>query len=791
MQDIREAMLYAINIKGWLTAGGQAKAKKLGVGRIATTFDEYVEIALEMAASTVEDEAAPGATAKQLARMKELLAIAKQIFDGKGKWAALGFGEYNDGLGLAEDIVFAAAQTTQLASDAKLIQKTQDIYIQLAWVKDDKEGRFQPDQYGYQEIGAAGGPVRTDVGKRALERKLYGIVHGVAAGLKLQRPDAINAWHNSTKTVYEGIYNRNFIEAMKIVGVIKDMRGRGGVLAGHAALKVNKLQGYQAPEWIARYLNSAMTQYGIRDIENGFYRGYMRLTIAAKHMMLMFGFFHHQAFMRSYLFTVRSQDTWGAGGLKGALSMIPAWALSYGYAAGMVSREKLERVASKFTPYAVGAKTAEGTEPRLHLLVEEGLTIQRGNEIIGNPAGALYDIEDEQEFDAWIKKTIEGVGKLGLGEAAQERAYDWIRNFRTAQKETAQWLFNSMGANLKAAAALSALAELEVQYAAEMRADPEGTLRRLAKMAADKVNGDFGGLNLRARGGKVTDLFGKGGPRDPRVQMALRALILAPDWTESNLYTVLAAMKREDISGSTEAMQRAKQNMFRHMWLRVGSRALAIQFMINLLLAGLDPDRDMYDMYEEAGFYGKKSDDTPSFLKFRWLDVNASMLSPTESKKFISIFGHFGDPLKWTADIINDGPLAPIDRKGSVAMRAIVEAITGSDYSGRRFTTLREILGMDYDAGEYQRKTTLADGTVKYAGESKSGKYAGRLSKFSVKTGPVELEQILGGGYLWTQVFKFTPLQVRGVVEYILGQKDGFDMLMELTGTKYGKTYVK
>jgi len=227
------------------------------------------------------------------------------------------------------------------------------------------------------------------------------------------------------------------------------------------------------------------------------------------------------------------------------------------------------------------------------------------------------------------------------------------------------------------------------------------------------------------------------------------------------------------------------------MWLRVGSRALTISFLINLLLSGVDPDRDLYDLYQQAGFFGKTDDETPSWWKFRWLDVNATLFSPTDSRKYVSVAGHFGDGVKWTADLLKDGPLAPLERKGSVAMRAVVEAITGADYSGRRFTTLREILGMDYDAGYYQRKTTLSDGTVMMPGDSKAGKYKGKLSRFSVKTGSVDLEQVLGGGYLWTQVFKFTPLQVRGMVEYILGQKDGFDLLMETTGTKYGRTYVK
>jgi homoaconitase/3-isopropylmalate dehydratase large subunit len=100
-------------------------------------------------------------------------------------------------------------------------------------------------------------------------------------------------------------------------------------------------------------------------------------------------------------------------------------------------------------------------------------------------------------------------------------------------------------------------------------------------------------------------------------------------------------------------------------------------------------------------------------------------------------------------------------------------------------------MGIDYDAGVYQRKTTLKDGTVMMPGDSKAGKYAGKLSRFSTKTGAVSLEQVLGGGYLWTQLFKFMPLQGRAAIEFVTGQKDAFDFMMELTGTKYGRTYPK
>jgi len=795
MDMIHEALLLAINTEGWLTEEGRNLAKKLGMKLDKVeTHEQFYDMFVRRAIRSEQQEDGQPKYRHLTKRQEEIVAIAIQIREGQGKWRALGFEPNrtpNEYAGLAFDLTTDAEATTRLAKDAGLIKKTQRFYVNLSWIGEDNTPVYTRDEYGLVEMGAAGGPFRLDVGARKLERGLIGVIDGWQRGLRLQRPRAIDNVHQNNRLIREVVFNRAMKTGLELSGIIMPIKD-AGVFANWKPLKHRVFRGYQAPEWVAKYLNNALTQYGIRDIESGFYRNYMRLTIAAKHMMLMFGFFHHQAFMRSYLFTVRKQDAFGPEGVRGLAYMAKAALYSYGHAFGMVSNERLERIAQKWTPYRVGAQHIEEMAPELEMGVEEGLTIQKGNEIIGNPAGALYELDDEEDADAWVRKGFEALGKLGLPRKQQERGFEFLRDFRRAQKETAQWLFNEMGANLKAAAFISEFREAVEEHYEELKSDYDGSFRRaLARRAAKKINADFGGLNLRAREGKVSDLFRDGGPRDPRVQMALRALILAPDWTESNLYTILAALKKENVLAQPDVLDRMNKNVYRTMWLRVGSRALTISFLINLLLSGVDPDRDLYDLYQQAGFFGKTDDETPSWWKFRWLDVNATLFSPTDSRKYVSVAGHFGDGVKWTADLLKDGPLAPLERKGSVAMRAVVEAITGADYSGRRFTTLREILGMDYDAGYYQRKTTLSDGTVMMPGDSKAGKYKGKLSRFSVKTGSVDLEQVLGGGYLWTQVFKFTPLQVRGMVEYILGQKDGFDLLMETTGTKYGRTYVK
>lgn len=800
IDEINRALLIAINVKGYLTEAGWKEVARLGYNVKAMsrpeTFDDwvdYLQLLKKLQDKRIADGKGLGENEQRMVELTpeflKVMDVAKQIFEGEGRFAQLGFGEE----GLAYAIVEKAKETTAAAKRGGLISTEQEYYISLLWEDTDLRPEFEIVDYGMQEPTSAGGPMARSVGYRAKRRTILGVIHGEMLGKRLTRPGAVESWHRSARRINESLLNRAFIEGLKGIGAIRpiDKRGRA---KGYDEITVTGMRGYQAEKWIAKYLNNAMTQFGIKDIENPVYRNYMRLTIAAKHLMLMFGFFHHQAFLRSYLFTVQRQDA-KPGSFKQLfreLGMIAkASALSYGRAFGWVSKERLEAVASEFTPYRVGNASVADRKWWIELGVEEGLTIQKGNEIAGSQAGALYDLEDKEAADAWVRKAFDRIAGWAMSDDLKQRAYEFIEKFRRAQFETAQWLFNSLGANLKAAAYMSEVDELMKKNFDWVKNDTDGSRKRaLARKAAMKVNADFGGLNLKAREGKATDYFGYGGPRNPRTQMMLRALILAPDWTESNLVTILGMLKGADVLGQPDMLKDIEKNMYRHMWIRVGSRALAIHFVINLLMAGIDPERDLYDLYKEAGFFGQEGDKSiPKWSKFRWLDANFSLFSPTESNKFVSVLGHFGDPLKWTTDFFFDSPIAPLERKGSVAARAVAEFITGADYSGRRFTTFREIMGIDYDAGVYQRKTTLKDGTVMLPGDSKAGKYAGKLSRFSVETGAVNLEQIFGGGYLWTQLFKFAPLQARGMMEYITGQKDGFDFLMEFTGTKYGRTY--
>ena len=210
-----------------------------------------------------------------------------------------------------------------------------------------------------------------------------------------------------------------------------------------------------------------------------------------------------------------------------------------------------------------------------------------------------------------------------------------------------------------------------------------------------------------------------------------------------------------------------------------------LQLALNMALAVADPDRTLADMYTEAGMPGFGDEDAPKAKKLRWLDANISMFSPTESRKFLSVWGHFMDPAKWTVDALSDGFLSPVQRKGSSAMRGLYEFVTGANWADRRYNTLQEFAGWDNEVYEYA--TMDDDGTMRMPGERKPGRYEGLMTRPSSRTGSVKMDELP----LWAfdQSLKFVPLQIRALIDYAMGSHDALDAFAQVLGAKMSRTY--
>lgn len=364
-----------------------------------------------------------------------------------------------------------------------------------------------------------------------------------------------------------------------------------------------------------------------------------------------------------------------------------------------------------------------------------------------------------------------------------ERVTSVINGTREFQRDTAIWLFNEFGANLKAQAGILKYREMLEKNAERLKTDHDGSFRKeIAKSVAMLLNADFGGLNYRGLGGKL----GGGGPRHAKTMMLSRALLLAPDWTESNLLTVRNMLFKDGRLATNDEVDAMGKNIYRIMWLRVMSRAMLLQIVANALIAGLDDKRTFQDLYAEAGFPGMGDEDAPHWAQLRWLMVNLSGFSPNESRKFLSTLGHFGDPIKWTVEVLGDHSgssiLTPLVKKGSPMAQMVLNALTGRDWSHRRFTSWDELLGVDSDAGEFKR----ASGDNR-KGDSKMGRYKWQTSKYSNEIGPLRWPEI--PSFVVEQLRRGVPIPVRSIFDTAAGSKDYFDMMFTVLGYPASRTY--
>jgi len=220
-----------------------------------------------------------------------------------------------------------------------------------------------------------------------------------------------------------------------------------------------------APSEIAKKLNNVL---GVSKLRGGLeVRGISMIDLITKYnailksIILMTGFFHHQAFLRSYL---------------------------------LGTRHKTAKEWNPFRAYKEGLKAIKALTPEIQLLVRNGLTLGR--------------MQDWEEAILQDEDTV--FGKILAKTKYTNEFRNWVNNLRERQ---ARFLFQRFGAGLKARAGL-----IELRNALKDPANEGMAIEDIAKMVAELINDDFGGLHLRRM------------HRNPTTQHIFRLLALAPDW---------------------------------------------------------------------------------------------------------------------------------------------------------------------------------------------------------------------------------------------------------------------
>jgi len=613
-----------------------------------------------------------------------------------------------------------------------VINNVLENYSMRLWVSDTKRN-WPNRKFGTQTA-------------RAKHRTLEGILHGWSLGKELQIKGATNAQQVMRKQISDTIADRKLVKTGKMYGLISDQKFDDWVRVEHPnftnwrwAGKAEKAKTYgknffvtsannlmeRVPMYaepdLGKHLNNVLGTSALYKIPG--IRWITEWNARLKRWILFTSFFHHQAYLRSY----------DLGGQTGLANMSPKKA------------------------YEAGRTAIENFTPDLRRGVRNGLTIGKIQD---------YDENALRGKHTLIGRIIRKAKPVDTVVQQAEKLRDWNEHI----------LFSKLGPYLKVQAYLLEYKSLVNKHEKQIKNGTK-TLDDLAKIAANLVNDDFGGLHLGRKG------------RNPTTQHLFRLLALAPDWTESNVASAIKAFKLG-----------AEGSVYRAFWARIAAKGLLAIVVFNYLMAMYDEDDETEETtldrfvqrYKEAWKSGK----------MRWLDVDITPIykmlgGKSDKRKYFSLLGHFKDPIKFIArKTIKDSkskstnipdPLRSLiistKYKGSVVTRIFADGITGKNWAGREFTTLAELLGVD-DKGKY---VTTRRGHYR-KGDPKGGKLKGELTKWSMGgIKPLGLNQV--PSFLIYETENNMPIQVQQGINYLGGQVDAFDAILKSLGVYVHSSY--
>lgn len=368
------------------------------------------------------------------------------------------------------------------------------------------------------------------------------------------------------------------------------------------------------------------------------------------------------------------------------------------------------------TAYKQGMAAIESLQDEIVLGVRNGLTLGL-----------------KQDWDETILAEKTFIGKVLDKTGATREVKDTLLRLRKMQ---ADFLFGEFGAGLKAKSFL-------IEYRNETKKHPNEDPNVIAKRVASLINDDFGGLHLQRLG------------RNPTTQHIFRIFALAPDWTESNIRSMVKTISPlRKVDGKwTKTVSKEELELYRSFWIGILWKGMAATALTNFLMAGGDID-EMAENYEKAWESGN----------YKWLKVDVTPLykmfgGDTQRRKYFSILGHFNDPLKFFNP---KTALRAAHHKSSVFGSAIHEARSGADWAGRKFTTLEELI---------ETKETVKFGPGAPLNISPTSKDSQFYS------------------FLVAQLIGTQPIQVQNLVGWLSGEMEGFDAVTNSLGLGVTSTY--
>ena len=384
------------------------------------------------------------------------------------------------------------------------------------------------------------------------------------------------------------------------------------------------------------------------------------------------------------------------------------------------------------TAYKGGLDLMSQQNPHLEMLIKNGMTISR-----------------KQDFDegisnhiSWLDKKLDQLGWPG-------EMKDKMKGLTEAMHKH---LFETYGAGLKAFDGVNMLQK-------EIAAHPDENPNEIAKRVAKMVNDSYGGINWERMHGT--------GMQNPTVRHLSSLLMLAPDWTASNLRFAKKAFERGQ-----------EGDLYRKAWGRVILRGAALTAVANAGMAFMDERGD--ETWEQAFTRRYKQAWEQGNLKELMIDISPlyhALGGETDKRAYFSVFGAYTDPLKAVSH-----PLTYLDNKMSYVFKVGEEALTSENWQKKEFTTLDELTGLD-DKGVYTRKyTNKKTGQVFMPGMSKGGKMTGELTKWAQRGAhPLEYNQL--PSFILSQIRGATPVSIQNMWQAASGENDWTYSVLNAVGT--------
>lgn len=577
------------------------------------------------------------------------------------------------------------------AMEAGIIQNFKENYSARFWKKGDFPGRKK----GKFTISTP----------RQRQRTLPSLIEGWAEGMELEVPGALEAQMLAKQQIAQVIHDRNLVALGLKSGLFNQAR---------TDEHTHRIKHPNFAKWVWTGKSTVVAPEGVEipiEVEP-------RVKLYGKDVFTdnegnifkrasMYANKETARFLNNALGSSIMYNWPGVGKITKYNSIIKQMILTaalFHHQAYLRSYTLASRGINPVKAYQEGKKAIENFVPELQELVHEGLTI-----------GKILDFDPAVQRESTIVGEL--IDKVPMASGVRKA-------LRRLSKANTDFLFGKFGPYLKTQAAL-------LDYRYQLKKNKQNLLngkitrQEIAANVANLINDDFGGLNLQRMG------------RNPTAQHILRLLTLAPDWTESNIRTMVKAFKRGH-----------EGKIYRAMWGRVLAKGIGATVLFNILMSAFDDEKDFFERYEKAWKAGN----------LRWLDVDITplykALGGTKGKrKYLSLVGHFRDPVKFLIY-----PARSAKNKSSVLGRMVLDSLTGTDWRGREFTSIGDLM-----------RNGEAVKPIPFGG------------------GPINPEQY--PSFIIKQAEQSTPVQAQSLIQWLRGEIDGFDAITRGAGILTGTTY--